>query len=53
MDLMDQRDSKVLVETGKVRCGLQDAKGNWVSKVMFGQWVQKHGTILFSIDIDP
>ncbi len=53
MDLMDQRAAKVLVETGTARCGLKDAKGDGASTVVFGQWAQKHDTILYSVDIDP
>ncbi len=53
MDLMGERDSKMLVETGTARCGLQDAKGDGASTVVFGQWAKQHGAVLYSVDIDP
>lgn len=53
MDLMNKRGARVLVETGTARCGLQDAKGDGASTVVFGQWAQQHGAVLYSVDIDP
>src|SRR3990172_5463098 len=52
MQLMEERNAKVLVETGCARFQGQEAfYGDGASTVIFGHWAQLHNAHLYSEDI--
>ncbi len=51
--LMEERNAKILVETGRARNGCQNCAGDGCSTVVFAGWAKDHAASLFSIDIDP
>ena len=51
--LLDERGAKVLLETGVARMGLQKAKGDGASTIVFGLWAKNNDAHLYSVDIDP
>ena len=51
--LLDERDAKVLVETGVARMGLEKSKGDGASTIVFGLWASQNNAHLYSVDIDP
>ncbi len=53
MELLEQRNAKILVETGTARCGLANCISDGCSTPIFGEWARDHGATLFSVDISP
>ncbi|MCH9612159.1 MAG: hypothetical protein S4CHLAM102_06430 [Chlamydiia bacterium] len=55
LDLMEQREVKMIVETGTERW--QEAKncfdGDGGGTIIFGHWASEHGAQMFSVDINP
>lgn len=52
MQLMQERNARVLVETGCARLQGQEAfYGDGASSVIFGHWASLHGAQLYSVDI--
>ncbi|MDJ0749600.1 MAG: class I SAM-dependent methyltransferase [Woeseiaceae bacterium] len=51
--LLDERNARVLVETGVARMGLEKSKGDGASTIVFGLWSKQNGAHLHSVDIDP
>ena len=51
--LLEARGAKVLVETGVARMGLEKAKGDGASTIVFGLWASQNDAHLYSVDIDP
>ncbi|WP_068471337.1 class I SAM-dependent methyltransferase [Candidatus Protochlamydia phocaeensis] len=53
LDLMSQRQAKIVVETGTARCGAQGFIGDGSATLIFGEWALDHGSLLYSVDINP
>jgi predicted O-methyltransferase YrrM len=53
MDLLVERQAKLLVETGTSRGGASNFVGDGGSTIIFADWASQHGAYLFTIDIDP
>lgn len=53
LNLLDERGAKVLLETGVARMGLEKAKGDGASTIVFGLWAKNNDAHLYSVDIDP
>ena len=53
MGLMEERQARVLVETGVARKGLRNTKYDGASTIVFGLWSKQNGALLRSVDIDP
>ncbi len=51
--LLDERNAKVLLETGVARMGLEKSKGDGASTIVFGLWAKQNDAHLYSVDIDP
>jgi predicted O-methyltransferase YrrM len=51
--LLNERQAKVLVETGTARMGLENCKGDGASTIVFGKWARENGAHLHSVDISP
>ena len=52
LQLLEERNAKVLVETGTARHGLAGTKSDGASTVVFATWAQKNNAFLHSIDHD-
>lgn len=52
MQLMDQTNAKLILETGTSREGLRGAKSNGSATVVFGKWAMQNGAFMHSVDID-
>jgi predicted O-methyltransferase YrrM len=50
---MEERNVKILVETGTARYGLKNCSGDGCSTALFADWAKDHDATLFSVDIDP
>lgn len=53
MELLDQTQVKVLIETGTSREGLKGAKSNGAATLVYGKWAKINNAILHSVDINP
>ena len=51
LQLLKQRNSKLLVETGTSRNGLNATKSDGAATMVFGKWAQQNGAKLHSVDI--
>jgi hypothetical protein len=51
-ELMQQRQSKILVETGTARYGLSSCEGDGCSTLFFAEWARIHDAKVFSVDVD-
>ena len=51
--LLEEREAKVLVETGVARMGLEKSKGDGASTIVFSLWAKQNDAHLYSVDIDP
>src|ERR1700733_5721014 len=51
--LLEERNAKVLVETGTARAGTQGFEMDGSSTVIFGDWAYQHHSTLYSVDINP
>jgi len=52
LSLLEERNAKVLVETGTARYGSKNCSGDGCSTLIFGNWAIAHGAKVFSVDID-
>lgn len=50
--LMKERSVKRILETGTARNGRSNFKGDGGSTILFGEWIERYGGELYSIDID-
>jgi predicted O-methyltransferase YrrM len=53
LELMGQRDAKILVETGTARAGNQGFVGDGGSTIIFADWAKDHHAQLTTVDINP
>ena len=53
LDLMTERQAKVIVETGTARNGQDNCLGDGCSTIILGEWAKDHDAVLYSVDIDP
>ena len=53
LELLEQRNAKILVETGTSRYGNRNCAGDGCSTILFADWATDHNALLFSVDIDP
>lgn len=53
MNLLKERNAKMLVETGVARKGLKNTKYDGASTIVFGLWAKQNDATLHSVDIDP
>jgi hypothetical protein len=53
LELLNQKNAKILLETGTARCGESNFIGDGGSTVIFGHWARDHSSNLYSVDIDP
>lgn len=53
LEMLQQRNSQILVETGTARGGDHNFIGDGGSTIIFGNWATEHDAILFSVDLDP
>jgi hypothetical protein len=55
LDLMSERDAKVIVETGTARYGAwsQGFGADGGSTIIFGDWAKSNGGLFYSVDINP
>jgi hypothetical protein len=51
LDVLHQRNAKMLVETGTARCGDQQFEGDGGSTIIFGNWAAQNQSVLYSVDI--
>lgn len=52
LEMLQQRNCKVMVETGTARCGEKDV-GAGASTILFGDWAFHNGAKFTSVDISP
>lgn len=52
LELLSERNAKVLIETGTSRCGASNYQGDGGSTILFSQWAQVYGAEFFSVDIE-
>ncbi len=53
LKLMEERNVKIVVETGTARDGTANCLGDGCSTVIFADWADDHDAQVFSVDIDP
>jgi len=53
LQLIDERDAKVIVETGTARAGDEQWQGDGASTIIFGQYAAEHDLDFWSVDISP
>jgi len=53
LNLLEEREAKVIVETGTSRYGASNCLGDGCSTILFGDWAHNNRAILYSVDIDP
>ncbi len=51
LELLDARQSKVLLETGTSRKGLENTRGDGGATIVFGKWAKLNNAELHSVDI--
>lgn len=52
LQLLSERNAKVLIETGTARNGLKNTKSDGASTMVFGSWALQNDARLYSIDHD-
>ena len=53
LSLLENRNAKILVETGTARNGTKNCTGDGCSTIIFADWAKANGATLFSVDINP
>ena len=53
IELLDERNSTCLIETGVARYGLRNSKSDGASTAVFGLWAKANNASLYSVDISP
>ncbi|MCF6346897.1 MAG: class I SAM-dependent methyltransferase [Flavobacteriaceae bacterium] len=51
LNLLSERNAKIIVETGTSREGLKNTKGDGAATIVFGKWAQQNSAKLHSVDI--
>lgn len=51
LKLLEERNAKVIVETGTSRKGLEGAKSDGAATIVFGKWAKENGANMHSVDI--
>lgn len=51
LKLLNQRNAKVIIETGTSRKGLKGTKNDGAGTIVFGKWAKENNAILHSVDI--
>jgi len=51
VQLLNERQAKVLVETGTSRRGLENTRGDGAATIVFGKWAKENNAYLHSVDI--
>lgn len=52
LKLLDDRNARILVETGTARNGLKNTKSDGASTIVFGSWAAQNNACLYSVDHD-
>jgi len=52
LDLMKEREMKVIVETGTARGGIDNCAGDGCSTIIFSEWAKDNDADFYSVDID-
>lgn len=50
LELLDQRNAKILIETGTSREGLKGSKTQGAATILFGKWAKLNNAVLHSVD---
>lgn len=53
LELMEQRQAKILVETGTARYGSRYFATDGGSTIIFGEWAKNNNSLLYTVDISP
>lgn len=53
LELLEQRNALMLVETGTARDGDKNFAGDGGSTIIFGDWAKQNGALLYTVDITP
>lgn len=53
MDILQERNAKLLVETGTSRDGASNFAGDGGSTIIFADWATDNDAYLYTVDIDP
>lgn len=51
LKLLDDRNAKIIVETGTSREGLKATKGDGASTIVFGKWAKQNNAQMYSVDL--
>lgn len=51
LKLLNERNAKIIVETGTSRRGLTNTKGDGAATIVFGKWAQQNNAKMHSVDI--
>ncbi|GGI57123.1 class I SAM-dependent methyltransferase [Winogradskyella haliclonae] len=51
LELLDKRKSKIIVETGTSRKGLEATRGDGAATIVFGKWAKQNDAKMYSVDI--
>lgn len=51
LQLLEENNAKIMVETGTSRKGLKGCKKDGAATIIFGKWAQKNGAVVHSVDI--
>jgi len=51
LQLLEDRNAKIIVETGTSRKGLNATKGDGAATIVFGKWAKQNNAKLYSVDI--
>lgn len=51
LQLMDERQARVIVETGTARFGKCNCLGDGCATFVFAEWASQHGAMVYSVDI--
>lgn len=51
LELLKNRNAKIIVETGTSRKGLSGTRGDGAATIVFGKWAKQNDAQLFSVDI--
>ena len=51
LNLMHERQSQVIIETGTSRYGKEQCIGDGCSTLIFAEWIERNGGVFYSVDI--
>ncbi len=52
LELLNERQARVMIETGTSRNGLRNAKSDGAATIVFGKWAKLNNAFLHSVDIN-